>query len=85
MSRDKLLLLVGQACVAIDFLLTSTDNYVETHDRAFLQLARQAKALADSTENAFWTAQRVGRSASEFGSSTVRVLREGWACEQHGE
>lgn len=50
---DKGLLLVGQACNALDFILAATDNYIDSGDRSFLQLARQAIALAESVERLF--------------------------------
>jgi len=50
-SSDKTLLLVAQACIALDFMLTAIDNYLDTGDLAFVQLlARQAIALMDATE-----------------------------------
>lgn len=50
---DRALLLVAQACNGLDFLLAAVDNYVETGDRAFLTLARQAVVLTDSVERLF--------------------------------
>lgn len=45
-SRD--LLLINQGCIAVEFLRTSITNYVETGDRAFLVLARDAANLVKS-------------------------------------
>lgn len=50
---DKSLLLVSQACAALDFTLLSVDSYIETGDRSFLQLAREGVALMDSIEKFF--------------------------------
>jgi len=50
---DKTLLLVAQACGALDFMLTAIDNYIDTGDRAFIQLAGRAMGLMDSTEQFF--------------------------------
>ena len=51
--RDKSLLLVSQACEALDFTLLVVDSFIDTHDRSFLQLARQGVSLMDSTEQFF--------------------------------
>ena len=50
---DKSLLLVSQACSGLDFVLLAVDSYLDTGDRAFLQLARQGAALMDATEQYF--------------------------------
>jgi hypothetical protein len=50
---DKSLLLVSQACGALDFMLNAINNYNDTGDLAFVQLARQALALMDATEQFF--------------------------------
>jgi hypothetical protein len=50
---DKGLLLVWQACNALDFVLAATDNYIDSGDGSFLQLARQGMALAESVERLF--------------------------------
>lgn len=47
---DRRLLLVGQACQALDFLLLGLSSYVETSDRAFLALARDGRSLRSSVE-----------------------------------
>jgi hypothetical protein len=44
-DRDKSLMLVGQGCIAIDFVLTALDNYIDTGDRAFLGFATDAKQI----------------------------------------
>ena len=52
-QSDKSLLLVAQACVALDFMLTSIRNFNDSGDLAFVQLARQAGPLMDATEQYF--------------------------------
>ena len=50
---DKSLSLVVLACSALDFLLQSTDHYLDTGDLAFSQLAKQGISLMDSVEGFF--------------------------------
>jgi len=50
---DKSLSLVVLGCSALDFLLQSTDHYLDTGDLAFLQLAKQGASLMDSVEGFF--------------------------------
>jgi hypothetical protein len=52
-ASDKSLLLVGRACDALAFMLAAIDNYLDTGDLAFVQLARQAIVLMDTTETFF--------------------------------
>ena len=52
-ASDKALLFVAQVCSALDFVLAAIDNYLDSGDRAFVQLAKQAIALTDSVEQFF--------------------------------
>jgi hypothetical protein len=52
-TSDKGLLLVAQACNALDFVLSATSNYLDSRDPLFVRLAGQGVALADSTEQSF--------------------------------
>jgi hypothetical protein len=49
-DQNKTLLLIGQGCKALDFVLSALDNYVATEDRAFLSIAKDGNSLIDSVE-----------------------------------
>lgn len=50
---DKKFNLVGQGCLALDFVLRALDNYVDTDDRVFLGLARNGAELVGSIRKTF--------------------------------
>jgi hypothetical protein len=47
-DKDKALLLVIQGCRAVEFVLTSADDYISTDDRSFLALANDGRSIVAS-------------------------------------
>jgi hypothetical protein len=47
---SKILLLIGQGCQAMDFVLSALDNYIDTEDRSFIALAKSGDDLIKSIE-----------------------------------
>jgi|GEM_PF-4432608 len=49
-DSNKTLLLVSQGCIAMDYVLSALNSYIDTNDRAFLGLARDGDNLINSVE-----------------------------------
>lgn len=49
-DSNKTLLFTSQGCIALDFVLTALDNFLETQDRAFLGLAKDGEDLARTVQ-----------------------------------
>jgi hypothetical protein len=50
LPSNKTILLIGQGCQAMDFVLNALDNYIDTEDRSFIALAKRGDDLIKAIE-----------------------------------
>jgi hypothetical protein len=50
-QSNKILLLISQGCISLDFVISSLDKFIETNDRAFIKLARDGNILTNQIKS----------------------------------